>query len=436
MNGQGKRVTIYINNTDQWHHRPLYLAILELLCREGCAGATVTQGVAGFGGSRRINVAGLVDVVMDVPLVVTWIDRPERVKRVLPQVAEMVTVGLITVQDLQIYQYAANLRAGFPEVRVEEVMTRTVITIHPEAPIVEAVEKLVDKDYTALPVVDAEHHVVGIISDTDLLERGDMEVSLSLKKAADPHLVETLLARLRQSTRTVAHVMTPEPVTIGPQANLSEAAHIMSRHKLKRLPVVGPDKRLLGVVGRLDILTALAARYLPQEAPHRTTHPHLAHPRTVADVMDTTAPTVSPTTPLTEVLTLLASARVKRVVVVDADRRVVGIISDSDVIARMDPETHPGLLEQLVSKLPLGVASEEARAHLQRARGKTAADLMTRDVVTVTAEAPIDRALALSADTHIKRLPVVDGEGKLLGLVGRTALLSALVEEPERQKEE
>src|SRR5262245_48266592 len=182
MQSQGKRVTIYINNTDQWHHQSLYMAILELLRREGCAGATVTQGVAGFGASRRINVAGLAEVVMDVPQVVTWIDRPDRVERVLPRVAEMVTVGLITVEDLQVYQYAANLRAGFPEVRVEEVMTRAVTTIHPDAPIVQAVEKLIDKDYTALPVVDDENRVVGIISDTDLLERGDMEVSLSLKK--------------------------------------------------------------------------------------------------------------------------------------------------------------------------------------------------------------------------------------------------------------
>jgi CBS domain-containing protein len=151
--------------------------------------------------------------------------------------------------------------------------------------------------------------------------------------------------------------------------------------------------------------------------------------------METKPPTVSPTTPLTEVLALLAGTHAKRVVVIDADQHVAGVISDSDIIARMDPETHPGLLEQLVSKLPLGAASEAARAHLQKARGKTAADLMTRDVVTVTAETPISQALALSADKHIKRLPVVDGEGKLIGLVGRTALLSALVEEHKGDRE-
>ena len=48
MDGQGKRVTIYIGETDQWHHQLLFMAILEFPRREGCAGATVERGIAGF----------------------------------------------------------------------------------------------------------------------------------------------------------------------------------------------------------------------------------------------------------------------------------------------------------------------------------------------------------------------------------------------------
>jgi CBS domain-containing protein len=428
MNGQGKRVTIYISSTDQWRHQSLSLAILEVLRREGCAGATAMQGVAGFGGSRRIKTAGLVDVILDLPVVITWVDRSDRVERVLPRVAEMVTAGLITVEDVQIYRHASTLREGLPEVRVEEVMTRTVTTVHPDAPLAEVVEKLIDKDYTALPVVDETNRVIGIVSDTDLLERGDMEVSVSLKRAVDPNLARTLIARLRQSPKTVAQIMTADPVTIGPQAYLSEAAHLMSKKGLKRLPVVDQDHRLLGVLGRLDILTALAAGYLPQTAPRHHISPHAVPPRTVADVMDPDAPTVSPETPLPDVLALLAGTQVKRVVVVDADRHVVGIISDSDLVARMSPEMHPGILEQLVSKLHLGALSVEAQRHLQKARGKTAADLMTKEVITLAADSPIGTALALSAEKHIKRFPVVDAAGRLVGLVGRSELLSALVE--------
>jgi CBS domain-containing protein len=425
MDGQGKRVTIYMGETDQWHHQPLFMAVLEFLKREGCAGATVQRGMAGFGANSRIKTASILRLSMDLPVIVTWIDRPDRVERVLPRLAEMVPAGLITVDDVHVYHYSSTLHEGLPDVRVEEVMTRSVTTVHPDTPLAEVVEKLLDKDYTALPVVDATQRVVGMVSDTDLLTRGDMELSLSLKKAVDPELARVLLARLRQSKRTVAQVMTREPVTIGPQARLSEAARVMSKKGLKRLPVVDTDKRLLGILGRLDILTTLAAGYLPQQAPRQGSVP--ARARTVAEVMDPAVPTVSPETPLSEVLALLVGSRVKRVVVVDRDRQVVGVISDSDLFLRLSPEAHPGILEYLVSKIPLGTLSGEARTHLQKATGKTAADLMTRPVVTLTAESPIGTALALSAETHIKRFPVVDAAGTLLGIVGRTELLGALV---------
>jgi CBS domain-containing protein len=427
MNGLGKRVTIYIGETDQWHHRPAYMAILEFLRREGCAGATVQRGLAGFGANSRIKTASILDLSVDLPIVLSWVDRPDRVERLLPQLAAMVPAGLVTVEDIHVYQYSSTLREGLPAVKVEEIMTRDVATVNPEAPLAEVVEKLLDKPYTALPVVDTSGGLVGIVSDTDLLERGDMEVSLSLKKALDPDIARTLLARLRQSTRKVSQVMTAEPTTIRPQAYLSEAARLMARKNIKRLPVVDGSNHLLGVLSRLDILKVLAAGYLPQGSSSQTSGLRSAKPRTVADVMDPNVPTVSPQTLLAEVLAFLASTRVKRVVVVDDERRVNGIISDTDLVARMSPETHPGILEQLVSRLPLGSRSAEARSHLQRARGKTAADLMTQPAITLWEEESISTALAISAEKHIKRFPVVDQEGKLVGIVGREQLLSALV---------
>lgn len=429
MDGQAKRVTIYMGENDQWHHQPAYMGILEFLRREGCAGATVERGLAGFGANSRIKTASILDVSLDLPMVITWIDRPDRIERLLPQLAQMAPAGLITVEDVNVYHYSSTLREGLPDVRVEEVMTRAVTTIHPEAPLAEVVEKLLDKDYTALPVIDADNKVIGIISDTDLLQRGDMEVSISLKKSVDPELARNLIRRLRRSRRTVAEAMTSEPVTIAPHASLSEAARLMSRRGLKRLPVVDSEKHLLGIISRLNILNVLAAGYLPQEAPRKPVGAHPAKAQSVAEVMDTEVPTVSPETSLSDVLALLARTRVKRVVVVDTERRVVGIISDTDLVVRMSREAHPGIVEQLMSRLPFGSHSAEARNHLLKARSKTAADLMTRDVVTVSADSPIGTALALSAEKHIKRFPVVDATRKLVGIVGRTELLSALVGE-------
>jgi CBS-domain-containing membrane protein len=183
------------------------------------------------------------------------------------------------------------------------------------------------------------------------------------------------------------------------------------------------------MLSRFDILTALAAGHLPQLASRK----ELGHPRsdsrTVADVMDPSVPMVSPEALLNQVVSFLTKDPSQRVVVVDAERHVMGIISDTDLVARMSPETHPGILEQLVSKLPFGHRSAEARTHLQKARGKTAADLMTQPAITVRADESIGTALAMSAEKHIKRFPVVDVEEKLVGIVGRGQLLSALVGE-------
>jgi len=428
MNGQGKRVTIFIGETDQWHHRPAFMAILEFLRREGCAGATVERGIAGFGANSRIKTASLLELSMDLPVVITWVDRPDRLERVLPQLAEMVPAGLITVEDIHIYQYSSTLREGLPDVKVEQIMTRDVASVRPEATLAEVVEKLLDKPYTALPVVDSAGRLVGLISDTDLLERGDMEVSISLKRATDPQLARALITRLQQNSRTVSQVMTTDPVTLGPQASLSAAARLMGKRKLKRLPVVDGDKQLVGMLSRIDILKALAASYLPQSAsPTPTGHPESGSVQAVADVMERSVPTVAPEALLSEVLTLVTSDKSQRVLVIDPDRHVIGIISDTDLVARMSPETHPGILEQLVSKLPLGNRSTDARSHLQKARGKTAADLMTEPVITLREDESIGTALAMSAEKHIKRFPVVDAEGKLVGIVGRVELLSALV---------
>jgi CBS-domain-containing membrane protein len=183
------------------------------------------------------------------------------------------------------------------------------------------------------------------------------------------------------------------------------------------------------MLSRFDILTTLAAGHLPQLVSRRETGHPAAGSQTVADVMDRAVSAVSPEALLTDVLARLTADRSQRVIVVDADQHVIGIISDTDLVARMSPDTHPRILEQLVSKLPLGHRSAEARSHLQKARGKTAADLMTQPVITLRADESIGTALAMSAEKHIKRFPVVDEAGKLIGIVGRSELLSALVGE-------
>jgi PII-like signaling protein len=105
LDGVGKRVRIYIGESDQWHGAPLYLRILEKLKSEGCAGGTVLRGIAGFGAHSLIHTATILRLSEDLPVIVEWIDTEERITRVLPTITAMVGEGLITVDAVEIILY-------------------------------------------------------------------------------------------------------------------------------------------------------------------------------------------------------------------------------------------------------------------------------------------------------------------------------------------
>jgi PII-like signaling protein len=97
-----RRVQVFDGEADHIHHQPSYRAILEFLRAGGAAGATVTRGVAGFGVHSRIHQASILDLSADLPVVVTWIDRPDEVERLLPGVLERAGSGIVTVEDVEV----------------------------------------------------------------------------------------------------------------------------------------------------------------------------------------------------------------------------------------------------------------------------------------------------------------------------------------------
>ncbi|GAV31016.1 MAG: DUF190 domain-containing protein [Anaerosomatales bacterium] len=108
IEGDAKRVTIYVGESDRWHGRPLHDAILELLRSEGCAGATVIRGVAGFGKASRLHTASILRLSQDLPVVIEWVDDAERVAKILPRLDEMVEGGLVTIEDVHVLRYVSH----------------------------------------------------------------------------------------------------------------------------------------------------------------------------------------------------------------------------------------------------------------------------------------------------------------------------------------
>jgi uncharacterized protein len=100
----GVQVTIYLNEADEWHHKPLSLEMLNYLRSENVAGATVLHAMAGFTGRQRVESTHLVDAGGKLPILLTFIDTEEHIERVLPKLKEMAPHRLIVWEKVHIEQ--------------------------------------------------------------------------------------------------------------------------------------------------------------------------------------------------------------------------------------------------------------------------------------------------------------------------------------------
>ena len=98
------QVTIYLNEADQWHHRPLHLAILSYLRKENAYAATAIRCVAGFLGRQLVGTAHLVEAGGKPPVIIIFVDTDEHVNRVLPTLKEMAAHRLIVRENVVIEQ--------------------------------------------------------------------------------------------------------------------------------------------------------------------------------------------------------------------------------------------------------------------------------------------------------------------------------------------
>jgi len=114
LDGEQVLVRIFIGEGDRWHHQPLATALLERLRREGFAGATVFQAVAGFGARSVLHTSHVLRLSEDLPIVIEIVDTEEHVTRLIPILDEMVSEGLVTVEKARVIKYAPGNRPLAP----------------------------------------------------------------------------------------------------------------------------------------------------------------------------------------------------------------------------------------------------------------------------------------------------------------------------------
>jgi PII-like signaling protein len=102
MAGTHKMLSIFIDRTDRWKDSSLYEAIVYTLERHGVKGATVVDGIMGYGIHRRVHRKGLFGVADEQPIVIVAVDEEKQLRSVLPLLLPMVKEGLITIQEVEV----------------------------------------------------------------------------------------------------------------------------------------------------------------------------------------------------------------------------------------------------------------------------------------------------------------------------------------------
>jgi len=105
ISGQARRIRIYTGENSKLQGKPLYQAIVLKAKEMGMAGATVYRGIEGFGPSSRIKTSRLLDLSADLPILIEIVDSTEYVELFLPFLEEVVTEGMITIEDVDLHRY-------------------------------------------------------------------------------------------------------------------------------------------------------------------------------------------------------------------------------------------------------------------------------------------------------------------------------------------
>ena len=419
-----KIIEIFTSEAIRWKGKPLSDAIIELIKgKKIAARCMVTRAIEGCFENGDIATTRLEILSMNMPLRITIVLPAAEMEGVLPQIEEMVSDGIVAVQDIQALSHKTQRQLIPKHIRVKDVMTATPQKVFLKTPVSRVVELLLSSHFTGIPVVDEQDHPQGVISQGDLISRAKMPLRLGILASANADRIKCVMQCLSQVF--AEKIMTRPAICIREDKLLVEAVDLMLKKSLKRLPVIDASGALSGILSRQDIFHTVA-REVPDWSAFHHQHVQVGNMRRVVDIMRRDIHTVFPETPVMDIIHIIDANDIQRVAVIDAGGRFQGMISDKDLFSAFS-EHSEGIWELFVRNLPLMEKRKKAEtahsANRFSGMNKTARDVMNTECITVLENAPIDEAIGIIVSLGIKRLPVLDVQGIFKGLISRESLL-------------
>ena len=415
-----KAIEIFTSEEARYKRKPIADAVVQYIRDlKIAARCIVTRAVAGCYESGELATTRLEVLSYNLPVRIYIVIPAAETQRVLDGLNGMVDDGIVALHDLNVLSHRAR-NAFFPrQLMVRDVMSPEPKSVMATTPLRDVARILLPSIFTGLPVVDERGRPIGVITQGDLIRKGGLPLRLSLLADSDQDNREALLDHLAKCQ--AFEIMTAPVILISQDRPLADAVDLMLAKGVKRLPVVDDAGRLTGMLSRLDIFRTVM-REAPDWNDFRSQRVEVQDLKCVRDILRRDSQTVFPETSIDEVVRVIDRNDIQRVAVVDKNGLLLGLISDRDLLRFFKPQQE-GIL-RLLGYVKHGFKPDPCRGDLGRCLLETtAAAVMVTDLITVREEMLIEEAIGLMIDKGIKRLPVVDAEGRFKGMINRDSLL-------------
>ncbi|NJN65252.1 MAG: CBS domain-containing protein [Chloroflexaceae bacterium] len=354
-----------------------------------------------------------------VPMVIEWVDRADRIHLTLPHLDEMLPDALITIESIGIYRATLRSRGPFSgDQNAGDIMQTAIQTVTERVSLGKAIALMLAYNQTLLPVVDEQKKIVGILTELDIVRRGGLRVPLRLLPLLTKEEGNELLAPLANTL--VSEVMSREWRSVPTKALIPQALMLMIEWDYIYLPVLDTHQVLQGLLSWSDVLSAVISR--DDSAEEGSGVRDADEPTPVSLVMQSRIPQIEQTATLGLALQRLLESPDRYLVVVDERGYVQGSVSDVGVFQRLSRAERAPLLAAMQQGTPLEMG-QVAGAY----RGIEV--ILERNVPTIAPRENIVDAIHRLMNLRLERAPVVDEDGRLVGIIARGGLLRALTQE-------